>query len=728
MEKITLLKPFRQTETYRLVELEEAVDMIRGEEYRQVTENLRDSYPMFQMRRLADGHVTGADFLTDQLPRLCFAQLQEKRNGVVLGRGYNALALLEVNNLTGYDEAAAIRRGAGEMPQTLLAFVGASGRSVKIVVRGATPPQQKGEERNGGQDDASSVSALPQTAEELALFHENLYERARLAYNMQLGVTIEKLEPRLDRICYVSYDPGAVFNPLALPLYARAEKPTEALALIRPSTREADEVSPGCSRYLSLYHAYEFNMERAADSVEGMDDDDERLHRLLTLLAQFCMESGIPLGIAKRLTYGRIRFMGGDELLVDKLFGNIYRPEVVQRYQEKKSMTLERYVPQETLLTMKIDLFLQENYEIRKNVMRGVAEFRERSGIGFAYRDLTEEARNSMTLRALRQGIKCWDKDIRRYVNSEDIELYDPLNEWLEQLPHWDGKDRVEELAKRVPTTYKEWPELFRLWMRSMVAMWLGKGQLTGNALVPLLIGRQGCGKSSFCRLLLPRDLQEYYNDRINFKNENDLNLGLTSFALINLDEFDRVTQRQQIVLKYLVSTSDLKYRPPYGKAYTQHRRFASFIGTTNESQPLSDPSGSRRFVCTPVSGDIDFRTPLDHRQLYAQLLWEINQGERYWPSREQEEALIVHNGDYRPVSGLQEMLAAVIEKPANAGDGRWMTLGEISQMLKSRFSSYKEDASTFRKLGASLNRPDYRFDSRHTKTGAVYFVRQKTE
>ena len=128
------------------------------------------------------------------------------------------------------------------------------------------------------------------------------------------------------------------------------------------------------------------------------------------------------------------------------------------------------------------------------------------------------------------------------------------------------------------------------------------------------------------------------------------------------------------------------------------------------------------------MTGDIDFRTPLDHRQLYAQLLWEINQGERYWPSREQEEALIAHNGDYRPVSGLQEMLAAVIEKPANAGDGRWVTLGEISQILKSRFSSYKEDAGTFRKLGAALNRPDYRFDSRHTKTGVVYFVRQKTE
>lgn len=99
-----------------------------------------------------------------------------------------------------------------------------------------------------------------------------------------------------------------------------------------------------------------------------------------------------------------------------------------------------------------------------------------------------------------------------------------------------------------------------------MVAMWLGKGQLTGNALVPLLIGRQGCGKSSFCRLLLPKELLDYYNDRINFKNEADLNLGLTSFALINLDEFDKITQRQQIVLKYLLSTADLKYRPPTGR------------------------------------------------------------------------------------------------------------------------------------------------------------------
>jgi hypothetical protein len=287
--------------------------------------------------------------------------------------------------------------------------------------------------------------------------------------------------------------------------------------------------------------------------------------------------------------------------------------------------------------------------------------------------------------------------------------------------------DRVTPLAQRVKTNYQEWTHLFHLWMRSMVAMWQGKGQLTGNALVPLLIGRQGCGKSSFCRILLPRDLMDYYNDRINFKNEQDLNLGLTSFGLINLDEFDKITQRQQIVLKYLVSTADLKYRPPYGKAYTANRRYASFIGTTNEQTPLTDPSGSRRFICVTIDGDIDFETPVQHDQLYAQLMHEIQQGERYWLAKDEERALMEHNLQYQRLNGLGEMLMAVILRPRNADDdGQWMSIPELSALLKSRFKGYKEDALAFQKIGNYLNRPEYKFQSRHTRSGVQYWVKMR--
>ena len=716
MTKVTFIKPYRQTETLRVMELTDVIEMIRGNVYRHVVEELRRLYPMFDLTREADGQVSGAAMTIRKLPRVCFASALEHRNHQCVNLGYTGLVLLEVNNLTGIDEAAAIRTGAGEVPQTVMAFVGASGRSVKIICRGELFPSERNKHSN---------SLLPSEPDQMADFHENLYERARLAYSAQLGVAIEKLEPRLDRSCYISMDADVVFNPMAIPFYARAEKPNQTLSLVHTSTLEKGDIQSTQSRYFTMQHIFEFNLSRAYDECEGLEGE-ELEHALLTRLAIHCMESGIPMAIARRMARYRSSVVGDDDLLMTKVFENVYRPQVEKRYQERHGFKPEKNIPAETLLTMKIDMFLNENYEIRRNVMRGVAEFRERTGIGFAFRDLTEEARNSITMRALRQGVKCWDKDIRRYVNSDDIERYDPLNEYLESLPKWDGKDRVETLAHRVPTTYEAWPKLFHLWMRSMVAMWMGKGQLTGNSLVPLLIGRQGCGKSSFCRILLPRQLRDYYNDRINFKNETDLNLGLTSFGLINLDEFDKITQRQQIVLKYLVSTADLKYRPPYGKAYSEHRRFASFIGTTNEMLPLTDPSGARRFVCVMVEGDVDFRSPVDYTQLYAQLLHEIQHGERYWPTREQELELIHRNLSHQQVSGLGEMLMSVILRPVDEtdSDAQWMSLKEISALLKQAFKGYKEEANTFRKIGAILSRPEYRFKSQHKNSGTFYFVK----
>ena len=714
MTKITLLKPYRQQETLRVLELTDVIEMIRGNEYRQVVDELRRLYPVFDLTRQPDGSVAGADMTINKLPRLCFASVMENRNHQRVTLGYTGIVLLEVNNLTGYEEAEAIRTGAGEVPQTLMAFVGASGRSVKIICRGELFPSERSKDDN---------MPLPSEPDKISDFHENLYERARLAYNAQLGVNVEKLEPRLDRTCYLSTDAEAVYNPVAIPFYARAEKPTQALSLVRTSTLEKDDPHSNQSRYFTMHHIFEFNLSKAYDECEGLEDD-ELQHAVITRLAVHCLETGIPMAIAKRMARYSAYALGDDDLLINKVFENVYRPKIVKRYEERNGYKPEKNIPQETLLTMKIDMFLMENYEIRKNVMRGVAEFRERTGIGFSFRDLTDEARNSITMKALRQGIKCWDKDIRRFVNSDDIELYDPMNEYLDSLPKWDGKDRVEALARRIPTSYEEWPELFHLWMRSMVAMWMGKGQLSGNSLVPLLIGRQGCGKSSFCRILLPLHLRDYYNDRINFKNETDLNLGLTSFGLINLDEFDKITQRQQVVLKYLVSTADLKYRPPYGKAYSEHRRFASFIGTTNEMMPLTDPSGARRFICVTVEGDVDFRTPIDYPQLYAQLLHEIHNGERYWPTREQEQQLIQRNFSYQEVSGLGEMLMSVLQRPTDGEEGQWMSLKEISAILKKSFKGYKEETGTFRKIGTFLSRPEYRFKSAHKMSGTVYLVK----
>ena len=742
MEKVTLVRQGRQGSTLRPIGIEELVEDIRSRKYLKEVNTLRELYPLMQLDRMEDGSVEGADNFTRAVPRVCFASLLKNQNRQRVSLGYTGLVLLEVNNLQSYEEAAAIRQGAANMPQTVMAFVGASGHSVKIVCKGQALESEKGEKikelKNKGNkgDDGlktdGNADLLPPSSfllppEKNLQFHVTLYEKARMAYNAQLGVTVEKLEPGLERTCYVSADDGVVYNPLAIPFYIDL---TEEPRNVKPwTTKEPEELAPGLDRYISLHHIYEFNLTKAYDdmSTEGIavaDDVETYTHLLAERLADYCQLTGVPMSVALRLTSFRRPFRLFMPM-VRKVFENAYRMDSEHKYHERKNTPRPlKTVPPETLMTMKMDLFLRDNYELRMNVMRGVAEYRRRSGLGFEFQDLTEQARNSITLRALEQGIKCWDKDIRRYVNSSDIEPYDPISDFLEHLPRWDGRDRVEPLARRLKTDYEEWPHMFHIWMRSMVAMWLGKGQLTGNALVPLLIGRQGCGKSSFCRILLPRDQRDYYNDRISFRNEQDLNLGLTSFALINLDEFDKISERQQVVLKYLLSTSDLKYRPPYGKAYEQHRRYASFIATTNEPTPLTDPTGSRRFVCVNVEGAIDFRTPVEYAQLYAQLKQEIRDGERYWLTPDEEQALQRHNRQYQQLNGLGEMFLSLFRRPEPDEQGQWLSLKDISARLKQVYrSGYTESPGTLRRLGAFMNRAEYRFDSRRRNTGMEYYV-----
>ena len=707
--KVTIIRKRGKNETITRHPVEDIALFIQKGWRKHTVTQLREMYNLIQKERQPDGQILTNWAGGIKLERLCFTQEFDKYKNEHRILGYNGLVVVEVNNLPTYEKAVEVRDLAKKMPETLMCFLGASGKSVKIVCRGELYPEMKAD---------GEPLRLPMNEEDIQQFHLNLYETARRAYMNQFGFDIEYLEPRLDRTVYVSADPEMGFNPGARPFYADTQKHDVPQPV--SISRESDMLMPGRTVKRTYRLEWLFIIDTTLGHYFELPDED-RLETLLMQIATRCLNQGIPLAFAQGMTMEH-PVLNTDKLLLKKTFETVYAVTLQEDYMKKHKIKPLQSIPKDTLQMMKTEIFLNENFEMRKNLMTGVAEYREKYSNDQNFKPLTEEVRNDMTMRATELGLKSWDRDVNRFIDSTRIEQYDPVNTWLDNLPQWNGHDYIKELAARVPTTQPHWEKYLRMWLIGMVAQWRESDkQLTGNALTPLLIGRQGCGKTRFCKIILPPELRDYYNDKINFKNEFDLNIALTMFAMINIDEFDKTTASQQIVLKYLLSSAEVKFRPPYGKTIKQFRRYTSFIGTTNQLKPLVDPTGSRRFVCVSISNDknIDFEDNVEHQQLFAQALHLLNSGERYWLDNEEIATLIKENEPYQKLNDLVEMIGETFTKP-KAGEGRWWSLTEIHELLKNRYANY-DPKTSFEKLGRALNNMQFGFETKRITTGHIY-------
>ena len=150
---------------------------------------------------------------------------------------------------------------------------------------------------------------------------------------------------------------------------------------------------------------------------------------------------------------------------------------------------------QEALL--EAESFLNENYQFRHNLLSGKTELK-RLPDASAWEVLTEMAVNSIILHAKREGIggkRSPKNNIEELLHSNQVPLFDPIRDYLDGLPEWNGKNHVAQLFGRLPGVTSEQLAWLSTWLRSAVAHWLGMDTLHGNECVPVLIGEQGCGK-----------------------------------------------------------------------------------------------------------------------------------------------------------------------------------------------------------------------------------------
>ena len=382
--------------------------------------------------------------------------------------------------------------------------------------------------------------------------------------------------------------------------------------------------------------------------------------------------------------------------------------------EEKSLVVVEQpqNVQKESVLI--IEQFLNDNYLLRRNVLSGKVEFKCRAEVTADYRPLTLEALNSIIIRAMREGLDeaCNPKaDITMYVNSEEVPSYNPVLAFLNDLPQWDGQNHVARIFSRIPGISSEQLAYLSIWLRSAVAHWLQLDTLHGNEVVPVLIGAQGCGKTTFLRRLLPLQLREYYLDHLNLSNKFDKEMALTNNLLVNLDELEAIRPSQHAALKQTLSKNKVNGRPIFGKAQDDRPRYASFVSTTNNPHPLTDATGSRRYICLTIPKDqlIDNSGDIDYEQLYAQVLYEIRElNAPYWFNNEEVARIQQLNLAYMQQKDLAEMVKVCFRKPQEGEKVKSLNTTEMLEIIRDEYPNVTITTKAKVELGRALVSLDY--------------------
>ena len=370
--------------------------------------------------------------------------------------------------------------------------------------------------------------------------------------------------------------------------------------------------------------------------------------------------------------------------------------------------------------TLAIEIFLNENYRFRRNVLNGKVELLTLpEGDGDKWRPLTQEALNSIILKAEREQIMekgSPNAQIKMYVQSEEVPQFNPVQAFLDSLPLWDGKNYVAGVFSRLPGISSEQHSFLAIWLRAVVAHWLQMDTLHGNECVPTLIGSQGCGKTTFVRRLLPPQLRQYYLDHLNLSNKFDKEMALTNNLLVNLDELEAIRQSQQAALKQTLSKNVVNGRPIFGRVQADRPRFASFVATTNNPHPLRDPTGSRRYICLSIPDGqlIDNEGDIDYQQLYAQVLYELRELKApYWFNNLEVQRIQQLNQNFMEEKDIAEILSACIRKPEEGESAKSMDCKQLLELVQKEYPLVENTRSTKIHIGLAMKEFGYELTKR---------------
>ena len=581
------------------------------------------------------------------------------------------LILLNIPCPQGTTQIGEMRRRVSQIPYTLLAFAGVSGVTLKVVVR----------------CECSNVDS----PDDFLGFLRDAHESAARLYTSLAMCNLLVEEQTLTRGCRMSYDSQLYYHPeaLAMPVVREVHDPLEDYEGTEVNDEGVVVVSPDDNVFERIGMAFQTCLSKA------IDDAGDEPEACLQALADYCHKACLPEeGCTVRAAWNaRFKRLGAD--LIRKVFRNAYKKPYngrpVSQMNEKERVMRS------------IEDFLSRRYELRFNTVKQTTEFRPNDLHFREWRPLTDRELKSIVVEEMKEGGESWINDMRTYIESAHIKDYNPIHEFLAGCGNWDRKtDYIGNFARRLPTNYTRWPQYFHRWFLAMVAQALDLNRDYGNSMVPLLIGEQGYLKTQFCNHILPPSMREYYMKDIKMDNAEQVERVLGRMWLVNIDEYDSKTQREQAKIKRLLTEKEVQVRKMRSDQYTMTPRLCSFIATTNDTTPLPSGDGTRRYLCIEVTGRVNMSGDIPYKQMYAQAVAELRDPDCvYWFTNDDERDIQQHNSHYQQES-TPEMLLKQFFMPSKVRkkDHFWTT-SAIQQELRNHLKAV--DVPNLTQLGATI-------------------------
>lgn len=365
----------------------------------------------------------------------------------------------------------------------------------------------------------------------------------------------------------------------------------------------------------------------------------------------------------------------------------------------------------------KVIKYLNQKYQVRYNEVALEFEIRTEN------EDWDELNINSLFIELIQSGINITLNKLEILLKSHWIEKYNPIQNYFENLPKWNGENHIQNLANYITTTDNpSFQKHFEKWLTRAVLCSLKKGYVNKQCFV-LFNTKQNSGKTSFLRFLIPTELEKYYTEDIGI--DKDGLISLCKSLIINIDELSVMSKIDVNTLKSFISKNTINARLPYDRKSSLMHRTTSFCGSTNRSDFLTDETGSVRWQIFEVL-EIDFKysKEININQVWAQAYFNAFERKNYNPELTAEDILENEkkNEKYKQVSLEQEIILTHFEKSENKND--FLTATDIMLTMNNALGV----RLNIIKIGKALTILDYERIKHSKKQVYGYVIKRKIE